>query len=319
MGSSADPLRLAVLGATVGNGHPYSWSAILNGYDRTLMRDECPFPAIPNYLDRQKPGAFGDLGARVTHVHCSGDGNFDAAHVARLSLIPHVVDNPTGVIGHVDAVLIATDRGSEHVDRARPFVEAGVPVFIDKPLTDNLDDLQTFRGWVADGARLMSSSSMRYAPEFQPYHRGMPHDLGDLRLATVTSPKSWAAYGMHALEAIYPVLGPGFVSARNTGSGDHNVVHLRHRDDVDVVAVVTSDMYGAFGLLQLAGTTSSIQLRSQDTFSAFKAQLADFIKYLVTNERPYPFEETDELTQLLIAAHISRLENGREVLLDELA
>ena len=56
----------------------------------------------------------------------------------------HVVDAPEDVIGKVDAVIIATDRGDEHVWRAKPFVEAGLPVFVDKPLADNQDDLQQF-------------------------------------------------------------------------------------------------------------------------------------------------------------------------------
>ncbi|NLO74171.1 MAG: hypothetical protein GX100_08730 [candidate division WS1 bacterium] len=37
-------IRLAMLGCTSGNGQPYSWSAIFNGYDRALMTAERPFP-----------------------------------------------------------------------------------------------------------------------------------------------------------------------------------------------------------------------------------------------------------------------------------
>ena len=33
-------IRLAMLGSTPGNGHPYSWSAIFNGYDREAMTRE---------------------------------------------------------------------------------------------------------------------------------------------------------------------------------------------------------------------------------------------------------------------------------------
>ena len=43
-------LRLGILGMTEGNGHPYSWSAMYNGYDRKYM-DKCPFAAIPTYLN----------------------------------------------------------------------------------------------------------------------------------------------------------------------------------------------------------------------------------------------------------------------------
>lgn len=313
---TTSPLRLAVLGSSVGNGHPYSWSAIVNGYDRALMDAECPFPGIPAYLDLEPASSFGFDGVKVTHVHCEGDGGFTAEHVARLSLIPTVVERATDVIGEVDAVIVATDRGSEHVERVRPFVKAGLPVFVDKPLATSEADLDIFRGWVVDGARIISSSSMRYTKEFVPYHLST-RDLGELRLATITSPKSWEAYGIHALEAVYPILGPGFTSVRHSGSAERNVVHLTHRSGADVVAVLTKDLYGGFGLLQLAGTRGAVQLRSLDSFYSFKAQLADFVGYLRTGVRPYPFSETVELTRLVLAGLRSRDEGGRVVQMDE--
>ena len=42
----ASPLRLAMLGMIPGNGHPYSWSAIVNGFDPAAMA-ACPYPVIP--------------------------------------------------------------------------------------------------------------------------------------------------------------------------------------------------------------------------------------------------------------------------------
>jgi predicted dehydrogenase len=149
-------IRLAMLGSTPGNGHPYSWSAMFNGYNREAMTRECPFAGIPQYLNKQPLDTLTIPGAKVTHICCIGDGGFTAEHVAKCSLIPHVVEKPTDVIGHVDAVVVATDIGSEHVNRARPFIEAGLPVFIDKPLTDNAPDLKIFKDWVASGRPIMS-------------------------------------------------------------------------------------------------------------------------------------------------------------------
>lgn len=312
-----DNIRLALLGSSVGNGHPYSWAAIFNGYDRELMTAECPFPGIPAYLNQQPAEAYPLGHALVTHVHCAGDGGFAAEHVAACSLIPTVVRRPEDVIGEVDAVVIATDRGSEHVARCRPFVEAGLPIFVDKPLVNDLDDLRTFVGWVRDGHAIMSSSSMRYAKEFLPY-RLSTRELGDLRLVTITSPKSWEAYGIHALEAVYPILGAGFDTVRNTGSDGRDVVHLTHRSGADVLAVVNADMYGSFGHLQLCGTQAAVQTRFADTFYAFRAQLAAFVDYLRSGERPFGFDETVELMKLVIAGTISREQDGRLVRLAEL-
>jgi hypothetical protein len=228
-----------------------------------------------------------------------------------------VVEKPTDVIGHVDAVVIATDMGSEHVERARPFVEAGVPVFVDKPMVDNEADLQTFVGWVADGKRIMSSSSMRYTKEFMPY-RHSTHELGDLRFVSITTAKSWETYGIHALEAIYPILGPGFLTAQNTGTKERNVVHLTHACGADIVVIASYDMAGGFGCLQLCGTAGSRAVSSGDSFFAFKAQLTAFVDYLRTGVHPFPFTETVELMQLVIAGKISREQGGRRVSLSEI-
>ena len=124
-----DNIRLAMLGMVDGNGHPFSWSAIVNGrYDRDEM-SRCGYPVIPQYLGAQPAGALGIEGAKVTHVWC--DSPADGPRVARAAFIPNVVADPRDVIGQVDAVIIPTDKGHEHVERARPFVEAGLPLFID--------------------------------------------------------------------------------------------------------------------------------------------------------------------------------------------
>ena len=44
-----EKLRLGIMGMSEGNGHPYSWSAIFNGYNSLEMED-CGFPVIPEYL-----------------------------------------------------------------------------------------------------------------------------------------------------------------------------------------------------------------------------------------------------------------------------
>ena len=307
-------IRLAMLGMVDGNGHPYSWSAIFNGYDEKEMAS-CPFAGIPEYLNKQPKDTLGIPGAKVTHVWT--DDPADARHVAKCSLVPNVVDKAPDVIGQVDAVIVATDKGHEHVERCRPFVEAGLPVFVDKPMVDNEPDLLTFSRWVTDGKPILSSSCMRYTKEFLPYHNST-HELGALRVVSITMAKTWERYGIHALEGMYPILGPGFISARNIGTLDRNVVHLKHARGVDVVVTVNKDMYGGFGLLTLCGTAGSIQTAMKDTYYAFKAQLVAFNRYLRTGERPFPFAETVELMKLVIAGTRSREEGGREVKLDEI-
>ena len=314
MGETGD-LRIACVGMVEQNGHPYSWSAMFNGYDPEEMAKQ-PYVGITEYLSREPMETIPIPGASVTHIWT--DDPAEARMVSRASLIPNVVGRPEQVIGQVDAVLIPTDKGWEHVERSRPFVEAGLAVFVDKPMVDNAADLKQFCEWVDEGKPIMSSSCMRYAKEFGPY-RASINNLGELRYGSITTAKSWERYGIHALEAIYPIVGPGFISARNTGDAQRNVVHLKHQRGIDVNVIAIEDMKGGFGLLQLCGTKESAQLAFQDNFYAFKAQLLAFVEFVRTGRRPFPFGETIELMKVVIAGIRSREEGHREVLLSEIA
>ncbi len=307
-----EELRLAIFGATPGNAHPYSWSAMFNGYDRERMTRECLYPAIPTYLNKQPEATLTIPGAKVTHVCCTGEGEFTAEHVAACANIPNVVTSPEEVIGHVDAVIIATDIGSEHVERCRPFVEAGVPIFVDKPMVDNPADLAVFDQWIEQGSPILSSSSMRYTKEFLPY-RMSTHNLGQLKLVTMSMAKYWETYGIHAIEAIYPILGPGFLTCRNIGDKNRNFVHFTHRCGADVFIYVRKDMGAGTGLLTLQGSDGFDTVKSMDTFYAFKTQLEHFVRYLRTGVRPFPYQETHELMRMIIAGLNSREAGGVEV------
>jgi uncharacterized protein YjeT (DUF2065 family) len=309
-------IRLAMLGMVDGNGHPYSWSAIINGRFDAETMSRCPYPVIPQYLSAQLAGALGIPGAKVTHIWC--DDPADATAVAKSTYIPNIVERPEDVLGHVDAVIIPTDIGGEHLDRARPFIEAGLPVFIDKPLTDREDHLAQFLRWHRQGKPFMSTSCMRYGVEFEAVRRSLA-EMGELRLLTMTMCKSWERYGIHALEGVYPFLAPGrWKSVSHRGDASANIMHLRHMDGVDVVLNVIADLYGAFGCLGAFGTKGHRVTQFSDTFAAFKTQLVTMVNWLRTGEPSVPFAETIELMRIIIAALRSRNEGGRVVEISEI-
>jgi predicted dehydrogenase len=91
-----------------------------------------------------------------------------------------VLARPEDAIGRVNGVVIATDDGAGHTRRARPFVEVGLPVLVDKPLATSSGDLRIFTQWKNAGARLLSFSDVRYALEFDALFAGAG-GLGKLR------------------------------------------------------------------------------------------------------------------------------------------
>lgn len=308
-------LKIGILGMTEGNGHPYSWSAMFNGYDKKAMAD-CPFPVIPVYLGKQPPHTLGISGAKITCICCTGYAERDEAErIAKASLISEVLDTPEEMIGKVDAVIVATDNGNEHVERCRPFVEAGIPMFVDKPLVNTEEDLRTFLRWHEEGAHFISSSSMRYNKEYLPYYTDS-YELGKLMYICATMPKWYETYGIHALEGMYPLLGRGFISARNTGTAERTIIHLKHESGCHV-NIIQGVGQAAAGML-VVGSDGSKYLQATDSYFSFKKQLDLFVEYLRTGREPFPFEETVELMKLVIAGLRSREEGSREVFLSEI-
>jgi predicted dehydrogenase len=307
-------IRLAMLGMIEGNGHPYSWSAIVNGYDPEKMKS-CPYPVIAQYLGKQPLESVRIPGARVTHIWT--DNPEEAPFVAAASKIENVVSKPEDVIGKVDAVIIATDDGNDHVRRAAPFIEAGLPVFVDKPLAINLPDLKQFIAWQKAGARILSTSGMRYMPEMNALSERR-EEIGELRWMTSFTCKTWERYGIHALEAVFPQVGPGFISAQTNHQNGSDVVHLMHRTGIQVTIAAMHDAYGSFGAIHVYGTKGQLALKLADTYTAFRAQLVAFIEFLKIKKSAVAFEETVELMAIIIAGIRSREQNGRVVLLEEI-
>ncbi|MCX6955079.1 MAG: Gfo/Idh/MocA family oxidoreductase [Verrucomicrobia bacterium] len=308
------PVRLAMLGMIPGNGHPYSWSAIVNGFDPVAMA-RCPYPVIPVYLGARPAGSVGIPGARVTHLWT--DNPAEAPDVAAAALIPRVVARPEDVIGEVDAVVIATDDGLDHVRRARPFIEAGLPVFVDKPLATSLEELRTFLAWEKAGAKLLSSSGLRYAPELDTCLANLK-SLGELRWLCGLSCKTWERYGIHLLEPLYRIVGPGIVSVRLESAPGLEIAHLVHRSGVQLTLPVIYDGGPTFGNLQLGGTAGLMPVKFTDTYTGFRRQMVSFVDFVRCGVAPYPFAETVELMVALIAGLRSRAENSRRVELAEI-
>ena len=312
------PIRLGILGMTEGNAHPFSWSAMINGYDADEMYKWTHelYPTIPEYLSKQPPETFGIPGVKVTHVCFTGYADREMAeNCARAAHIPNVVTRPEEMIGQIDAVICATDNGAEHVERCRPFVEAGLPVFIDKLLADNEEDLATIAGWVNAGAHIVCSSSMRYKKSLEPFYKNH-YELGELRYIVSPMAKYWENYGVHAVEACFPLLGNGFEWVQNLGTLERPMMHLHHRSGCDV-SIPMGTAFVSNGVTVMAQYGAQA-LSDGDSYYCFKKQLDVFVEYLRTGIRDHSFEDAVEIAKIVIAGIKSREEGGRRVYVDEI-
>ena len=114
---------------------------MVSDYDSEVM-NECGYAGIPIYLGENKDD-LGIDGAYVTHIWTQ-DRKI-SEHIAKASRIENIVDHSEEMIGQVDAVILARDDPENHVAMAKPFLDANIPIFIDKPLSITLEDLNYFK------------------------------------------------------------------------------------------------------------------------------------------------------------------------------
>jgi len=94
--------------------------------------------AIANLLNVQKAIP----GFSVTHVW--GETADFAQKAAEAGKIPTIVRRPADLIGQVDCVMIDHRDGKHHLKPAKLFVDAGLPVFVDKPMSTSLAAAKAF-------------------------------------------------------------------------------------------------------------------------------------------------------------------------------
>lgn len=309
--------KLGIIGLSPGNGHPYSWSAIFNGYDKEKMA-KCPFPVIPEYLGRQDPADMCIEDAKVTHIWTQ---DMEVSRrVAETSLIENIAENMTDMIGQVDAVILARDDGENHLKMAQPFIEADLPVFIDKPLTDQQEDLNKFIRYYEEGRSIMSCSSMRYSPSIFELKEKMKSEvenpLGVIRTASAVTPKYWLTYGIHLIEGIYAIMGGGIESVQNIGRQGEEIVHLSFMDGRHAVLQSFADIQN--GLLAFFGDTGSAVVQDSDAFSQFKNTMIHFVEMLKTGRPVFDWRQTVEMAGVVIAGQLSLEQAGRVVYLKEI-
>jgi hypothetical protein len=289
-------LKLGVIGLSPGNGHPYSWSAIFNGYDPVYM-EECGFPVIPRYLEKQCFPEDAITEARVTHVWTQDKNK--SSHIAKASLIETVVDNFTDMIGQVDGVLLARDDAETHYEFAVPFLEAGIPIYVDKPLAmtvteaRKLFDMQRFPG------QLFSCTALRYAKEFQLSEIDRVQ-IGTLRHIHATVPKYWNTYAVHVIEPILLLAKERGKIERiqNWRNGDSTTLAVRYSEGFEVLISAMGSCHAPLAL-RVMGDMGWKDLFFQDSYFAFKSALFEFVQGIIHSDVRIDPEFTLEVISLI--------------------
>jgi predicted dehydrogenase len=229
-----------------------------------------------------------------------------------------IVDSVDALISKVDVVLLESVDGRPHLSQVTPVLKAKKKVFIDKPVGGSLaDTLEIFRLAKENDVPIFSSSALRYCTGIAAA-RTDPK-FGDILGCDAFSPCAleehhpdlfW--YGIHGVEALFTIMGPGCVSVSRTQTKDCEMVVGTWKDGrigtFRGLRVGKHD-YGAtvFGSKAIAPTGG---------FTGYGGLVVEIAKFFKTGKSPVSADETIEIYAFMEAADQSKRDGGKPVTLE---
>jgi predicted dehydrogenase len=228
-----------------------------------------------------------------------------------------IVKDIESLLPKVDVVLLLSVDGRPHLAQAKPVIAARKPLYIDKPFTASLADArEIFRLAKEAGVPVFSSSALRFVPAiaaartdpslggvagcdaFSPYHIEPHHP--DL---------FW--YGIHGVEILFTVMGPGCESVSRTTGPDQDVVVGRWKDGRIGTWRGVQKGEAPYGAL-IFGTKKVVRADFTGG-NIYKPMLESIVKFFRTGVAPVSPEETLQIIAFMEAADASKKEGGRPV------
>jgi predicted dehydrogenase len=230
-----------------------------------------------------------------------------------------IVDTIEELCEKVDGVLLESVDGRPHLKQAIPVIKARKPLFIDKPMAGNLADvIEIFRLAKENNVPCWSSSSLRYSPAILEVKKDQ--SAGEIVGCDTFSPCSleehhpdlyW--YGVHGVEMLYSILGPGCKSVQRVQTDSYEyVVGVWEDGRIGTFRGIKTGKKG-YGFT-IYGTKAVVQ---GGKFGGYEPLIIEIIKFFKSGNVPVPPEETIEIFAFMSAADESKARGGAAVSLKD--
>ena len=213
-------------------------------------------------------------------------------------------------VADADALLIEINDPSLHLEYVRRCAGLGVPLFLDKPLAQDLAaGLEIARIAAEQDLQLCSTSSLRFASGLQDACAAVPAPrhvttFGPINRAAAGSSIVW--YGVHAVEMLVRAIGRGAATASTHRWGEDAVVVVEYPDGrTGVVELCVGGGYG--GVLRSGPDVAPYTVEMTGIYTAL---LSELMPFLAGAAPPVPLEDAVEVVAILDAAERSSRAGG---------
>jgi predicted dehydrogenase len=222
------------------------------------------------------------------------------------------------LVASVDVGMLLGQDWDLHLERARPFLEAGKPVFVDKPIAGRRRDLDALQELATRmGTPMMGGSSMRYADPVSTL-RAERTELGRVYSAYACGPGDFFNYGNHVVEMVAGFFGAGVEAVSYLGGGSCDLFQMEQRDGPPVVLQFSAGVnYTNNPCFLAVSTERGVRVAEpRGGWEISEALMREFARFVRTGQAPVPLVDSLEVVKVVLAAAEAR-RLGRRVRLDD--
>lgn len=231
-----------------------------------------------------------------------------------------VMSDYAEAVGKVDGVIITARHGDNHYKYAKPYIESGVPMFIDKPITvSESDALEFMRACRKNGVRVTGGSSCIHAETVQDLkRRHLESDGGETIGGVVRAPVSmeneyggFYFYSQHLVEMMLEIFGRYPVSVAAFPKGKYITVVFRY-ENFDTVGLFTDKIYNYYAMRASVDGCFGENFPVNGGSSCFVTEFDAFCSLLDGDEQKISYD--DFISPVFVMNAIMRsIESGSEV------
>ncbi|BAM03452.1 Gfo/Idh/MocA family oxidoreductase [Phycisphaera mikurensis] len=218
------------------------------------------------------------------------------------------------LLGGVDGVLVLAVAGGRHLELAEPALQRGLPTYVDKPLACTAADARRLAALAEEhAAPCYSASSLRFAAE--PVAAAADASLGDIVAVDAFGPGELLDanpgvlhYGVHAVEMVDAVLGPGVAEVAAESTADRDLVRLRYADGR--AATLRLERRGSYDFGAAVHGTAGASFFKVDFATVYDRLVEAMVGFFRGGQAPVPLSRIVENVAVMEAANRSRETGG---------
>lgn len=151
--------------------------------------------------------------------------------------------------GNADGVIITARHGDKHYDFAKPYIDSGVPMFVDKPITINEDEAIEFMHALKEKGTLVTGGSMlRFNFAVRQIATACQEEVGGKTIGGIvraplypTNPNGgFFFYAQHLVEMVMTGFGRYPMAVQASEDNNKNRTVLFHYEDFTVTGFYTN-------------------------------------------------------------------------------